>query len=1498
MDTKTLDQKLVSFLASQSSGIPLSPRKSHTSNIPKHDVKSLQASCISSLSTLLSTDVAPDRFDTIQLRLQGLYAMMSGDSDRASRVGVLRKHQLFIVKLFELKEIDVVFVQLKILVAEIKKLLFGHGESHALFEGIPVINTNDDEVIQLVVASHFLLLQWIAQYSSKNLRQILTRGGGSEALIDVKTFQRIPCMFLTNSNFRRWQALAVKDGKKYTGNTVKLIQGFIKLFLGIKSSKYLVLADCLKIKLVEFNNDVSLLEDIEVCPELMPFINDSGIDVREMFTKSTPEEIHPDQVTSSSTNELQMKLFASPHLIHDVKLLESLKSMTMSIDSSQAIIAFFNHTKHDLPQLLNPHLSILDAITVFIKNSLSEKTVPLLTQLFAIYRHFKQQKRMRNVSNLLFNLGNKLLSNEYWNLAIEFECDIMDVSATDENFAFLFSKLGKPVLSEPVFAKFLGALEKYDKLDTLTIQFISKSLLTNPELLLNHVIDGFKSKLVLHIFTTMEKTTNTMQKTLICNSVIANLTWVDPQMMYKVQYAYYNINGLDNYLELDVMDSTNPLIVAGFQFQKLVSFAWDEETFKLCLDNFEAWASIVGEVTPFQYDVARQILLYAKFNGVTGWLLRMIDLFLANKSSIPVEFQNFLQFERCHALLNLSMDTQLSQTLLEFNQVAKSWKSIDDVLNLSLVQLEYYIKTNNLAKSQERYTGILATLKKKPEFSMAKSGELPLVQKFSNFLIIGKFQVLASHLNAKLHRPVDAYVNVKTGIQIMYSIIKKCPNNISKTHAQTLRWEIAHVLSDAYKLAIELCIHLGTSRHIAFYLHEWKKVNDGCVTPILNTVNNFEIGKYGARLGDLEFSVCGDVAKECRYDIVRKNLTVRECFELVEHAWETPPDNIYKREVIPADSLVKQMRGELVECIEEISCDKSLCKLTGSVQFLPGVVGESNTSCPKEILDRLILVKNTVLDELSKPHLPLPKNQKLLHILNQTVSILSSVASFKGGDLLSELYYLRDMAKYYPFANEHKLMKHSSKKDLLPFDIPEDTPSNMLDFNVDLLINLPASWVVITLDVCQHTGDLLVSRMTKGSSASFIRLPLTRFKQQGITPMDFSSMKHDLESIIADSNMSTKKATTSKIVTVEDRKRWWKSRFTLDYELQDIFDHVQQYWIGGFAGVFNNYSHDNVFVKFKLDFMKMLSSCLTCSKPLAFDDGVMSCVFGIDEYDRESVDDLLRYFINALSFHGEHITSIKQDKFHDLFKSLMEKYKGLKFKQPHQHIVLVPSSKCSFFPWESLACLRSKSVSRMPSVTMLLNTLKSPGVSSKIDKRDLYYLINPGGDLKRTEDRFRGHFATNTLWHGVIGHRPNEDSIVSEILDSNLFVYIGHGGCDQYVKVSSLFKACADSQRHRLPPSLLLGCSSGKLDDNGEFEPLGNVYNWLSCGTPLTLVNLWDITDKDIDAFTISVFEKWGLIDTARERFSDAVVKSRCMCTLKNLNGSAPIMYGLPMMLQ
>ena len=68
--------------------------------------------------------------------------------------------------------------------------------------------------------------------------------------------------------------------------------------------------------------------------------------------------------------------------------------------------------------------------------------------------------------------------------------------------------------------------------------------------------------------------------------------------------------------------------------------------------------------------------------------------------------------------------------------------------------------------------------------------------------------------------------------------------------------------------------------------------------------------------------------------------------------------------------------------------------------------------------------------------------------------------------------------------------------------------------------------------------------------------------------------------------------------------------------------------------------------------------------------------------------------------------------------------------------------------------------------------------------------------------------------------------------------------------------------------------------------------------SPTLVANLWDVTDKDIDKFTKSTFTKLGLDEfkpgTTSMSIAQAVAESRDCCTMRYLNGAAPVVYGIP----
>lgn len=72
--------------------------------------------------------------------------------------------------------------------------------------------------------------------------------------------------------------------------------------------------------------------------------------------------------------------------------------------------------------------------------------------------------------------------------------------------------------------------------------------------------------------------------------------------------------------------------------------------------------------------------------------------------------------------------------------------------------------------------------------------------------------------------------------------------------------------------------------------------------------------------------------------------------------------------------------------------------------------------------------------------------------------------------------------------------------------------------------------------------------------------------------------------------------------------------------------------------------------------------------------------------------------------------------------------------------------------------------------------------------------------------------------------------------------------------------------------------------------------------SPTLVANIWDVTDRDIDKFAQSTFDKLRVTRKDADRRADgselsvvaAVAQSRDSCKLKYLTGAAPVVYGIP----
>jgi len=234
----------------------------------------------------------------------------------------------------------------------------------------------------------------------------------------------------------------------------------------------------------------------------------------------------------------------------------------------------------------------------------------------------------------------------------------------------------------------------------------------------------------------------------------------------------------------------------------------------------------------------------------------------------------------------------------------------------------------------------------------------------------------------------------------------------------------------------------------------------------------------------------------------------------------------------------------------------------------------------------------------------------------------------------------------------------------------------------------------------------------------------------------------------------------------------------------------------------------------------------------------------------------------------------------------------------------------------------------------------SPGY--EVNPSNGTYMLNPSGDLSKTQSRFEKPLSTltasHTGWSSIIARPPTESEFATALTSPNrtspsLLLYFGHGSGAQYIRSKTIRNLAP-----RCGVALLFGCSSVSLQEAGQFEPYGTPKSYLAAGSPAVLGSLWDVTDGDVDKFAAGVLERWGLLERGacavevvavgagksrggkkvkvvkkekgkeksgrvvdsmgKMSLSDAVAQSRQECYLRYLNGAAMVVYGVPVYLK
>jgi len=454
-----------------------------------------------------------------------------------------------------------------------------------------------------------------------------------------------------------------------------------------------------------------------------------------------------------------------------------------------------------------------------------------------------------------------------------------------------------------------------------------------------------------------------------------------------------------------------------------------------------------------------------------------------------------------------------------------------------------------------------------------------------------------------------------------------------------------------------------------------------------------------------------------------------------------------------------------------------------------------------------------------------------------------------------------------------------------------DQLNSLLAFNTDLkkfycaYLNdhLPNDWSIISI-ILLDNFDMYLVRLEKNYEPYLLKLKFD------------ANLIKIFKEIIHENDLSMKQSERTKFWSTRSLINSRLSQFLTDLD-ENVFSFARIFLLGTYKSAHQPAVDKEIQAfceKFKLSFSSSINTTIRTRKASSLAASA-SQLQPLTKLQKQ----ILHLLFNAveLSSQATLMEAFKYARFSpkqcEQFTEYFTKNESqflVKFSAfERKHVCLLIDKSLHQIPWECLPTLRQQTITRMPSIHFLLAHLKT--CAATINKQNAFYIVDPGGDLVHTKEKFTSFFQSQQSWEGIIGVAPDESQFKKALTEYQLFIYTGHGSGSQYYPSE-------DVQKIRVQAcSILMGCSSGNQYVMGDFEPYGTILAYILAGCPCVVGNLWDVTDRDIDRLTEEFLQSWLNTPDQNQATNNICVhlnKARSTCKMSHLNGSAPVIYGLP----
>ncbi|KAF7459096.1 Peptidase family C50 family protein [Cryptosporidium felis] len=377
-------------------------------------------------------------------------------------------------------------------------------------------------------------------------------------------------------------------------------------------------------------------------------------------------------------------------------------------------------------------------------------------------------------------------------------------------------------------------------------------------------------------------------------------------------------------------------------------------------------------------------------------------------------------------------------------------------------------------------------------------------------------------------------------------------------------------------------------------------------------------------------------------------------------------------------------------------------------------------------------------------------------------------------------------------------------------------------------------------------------------------------------------------------NIESIKNVEMNLVSDSQIRNWWNRRISIESQLKN--------WLLSFPKLMNN----DTTSKFLLGWRKEMMDNKHKNKIIDFvKDNLLDIkISSVIDFILFSISNNIPQLLSALEI--DKIYNIDVPTIHKYFKKIFSQNKSL---IKHFPITIFLDKLLINLPLEGIPELLYQPITRgvnericLENINSLLNKWNFESCDSfHANFCNLFYCVNPTGDLKETEDKIVPYISRRfqDKCSGLSGLIPNTTNLMSdiELKQINLYLFCGHQAGEKYIQGEALERGIVtenlmiNDDYYQLPPSLLVGCSSSRIRSYGPNDTFFTPLHYLIGGSPFVLGALWDVTDQDIDRFTISIFDHWF---NSRLSLLESITLARQDCKLPLLNGSSCVCFGYP----